>query len=352
MASGGRGGGEKVSIESVFAIANINEGRLYVTSGEPNPVDVDGAGNTIQIGTGTNSDTLFYGPYVGDAVTLYFNSQWTLYRTPEISIPNTGLGDGLDPSVGPYDVFLYGDISGNVHLEFSSAYGQFTRPGGRLMRQDGILVKNGDPTRKFVGTICTVSQANHASPFLFWDGSGVRFVSNFYNSIRKYMFGAQGYDDGAASTKLLTAAAAGQWQIPLFLGTNIADYTYPGHIAPQGAGDPIYVQWVACETRNIRLAANARMGLGAATIMGFGVGLNQGDDPYDPTLIIKSAESGEGELDDHVETSFLAPPGVFTAYMEFFSEGGSNISTFSPNDVARGAAASPFLTFLHGEINV
>jgi hypothetical protein len=353
VAKGGSGPGiEENSILVTGALSNINEGRLTVVSGQPNPVDVTGGGDPIQVGTGQNSATLYYTPYVGNKVLLYFGGHWSIFTTAEISISNAGLGDGLDPSVGPYDVFLFGDGLGNVHLEFGPAYAQFTRPAGRLMRQDGILVKNGDPTRKFIGTICTVAVGNHVAPFLFWDGSNVRFVSNFYNKIMKYMWGEQGYQTGALRTKALNAAAAGQWQIPLFLGLSISDYTYPGHIAPIGSGDPIYVQWVACEARNVRLAPSALMALSGGTRMGFGVGLNQGDDPYDPTQVIKSCQTDLTEISDSVETQFLCPPGVFTAWMAFFADGGTFNANFFPNDVARGAAASPYLTYLHGEIEV
>ncbi|MEP6987859.1 MAG: hypothetical protein ABI970_19820, partial [Chloroflexota bacterium] len=51
--------------------------------------------------------------------------------------------------------------------------------------QEGILVKAGDHSRRYLGTIRTISDPS--TPGVCWDNSSRRFVWNLYNPIQKYL---------------------------------------------------------------------------------------------------------------------------------------------------------------------
>src|SRR5260221_14371485 len=95
------GGGSAVITEVGPSFSqNINEGRLTVVSGQPIPISVDINGKPIQIRTGANGTVLYYTPYKGNRITLFYRGDWKLYSFSEFSITNLGLGDSADQSVG------------------------------------------------------------------------------------------------------------------------------------------------------------------------------------------------------------------------------------------------------------
>jgi hypothetical protein len=348
MAGGGSGNGGG-GIVVVQASGNVNEGRLTVVSGQPVPVDVDGSGLPIQIGTGHKGSTLYYTPYKGNKISLFKNGVWSIYTFSEISISNAGLGDSTLITVGPYDVFAYADSSGNVALEFSAAWGSFVTRTDAIALQDGIPVKASDHTRKLIGTVALVSAGLHTPPFLFWDGSNVRLTSNLYNKVPLYGYGQEGFSDGSANFSFdLSASAAGQWQVPVFIGSTVHDYYYLGHGVPGSgnpAGDGIYANWVSCENRRVRIQAKAAMLKGGSTTYGMGIGINWGDDFWDVTKIVMASQSQGASENFDLSTEFICPAGMFMSYMSFFAEGGTQVAQVLVNDVARGAASSPRLTY-------
>lgn len=348
MAGGGgsKPGAVEIVIKEVIlgmASDNVNGGRLTVVSGQPVPVTVDSNGVPVQIGTGHNSDTLYYTPYKSNKVNLYKGGQWLVYTFSELSISNVGLGDSANPAVGPYDVFLYADDMDNVQMEFSRPWGSFVHRTDLIAMQDGIPVKASDPTRKLIGTVALVSVGLHTPPFLFWDGSNVRYTCNLYNEIPVYGFGLEGNaNNDALDSFVLTSAAAGGWQIPLFLGTNVSDYAYAGH---PGAGDAIYAAWVCCETRRVRVTGKVNMANAGAVTYGAGIGVNFGDDQYDVTKIVDTTETQDDTLEDEVETEFMCPPGIFVSYLSFFAEGGTQVATVNVSDKKRTTGNNTLLTF-------
>lgn len=355
MANGGGAPSSRVIITNSYSnpLSNINEGRLTVVSGQAIPVDVDGSGNPIQIGTGHNNTLLYYTPYKGNRISLYVSGVWVLYTFAELQISNAGLGDSLNPLVGPYDVFAFLNGSGDVALEFGPAYGQFTRPANRIVLQDGVQVKFGDPTRKLIGTIATVSVGNHTAPFLFWDGSNVRFVSNLYNAVPLYGYGQEGYvDDDTKHAFAVSPVSGGLWQIPLFIGPNVNGISWPGHVPPLATGDGIYANWVCCEPRRVRVHLKVNMENNGATVYGAGIVINAGDDIYDATLVVMSTETTDPTLDDEITTEFTCPPGVFGSFAAFFAEGGSQTANVVVNDKRRGAAVSPRLTYSRAVVDL
>jgi hypothetical protein len=345
------------TIATSFGLPFRAEGRLTSVSGRPIPLENDTV--PIQVGAGENSGTLYYTPYKGQHLALYDGTRWKDFVFNEFSISNSGLEDSLVVGKGCYDVFAYIDGDNLPTLEFGAIYGQFMRPANRIQLQDGIEVKHGDPTRRLLGTIATVSVGNHVAPYLFWKGSNVNFIGNRYNAEPYFGFGWQGMwnPPGSLSGFDLTADAAGKWQIPLFGGPTVINTSYPGHYAQDGDG--IYANWVCAMPTLVRVSAKVKMTKGGCTKYGAGILINGGDDQYDATKIIKAATTTLDELNATITTAFICPPGVWGSFLGFFAEGGSQVAHVEVSDDPRGATQtiSPnlphpdsLLTYLEVEI--
>lgn len=334
MASGGTPGGP-VTIGSALVggiIPARTEGRLTVVSGVPAPSGYN------------HGSTLYFTPYMGNHISLFTGGVWRDYTFPEISISNFFAGD-----VAVFDIFAYGDLSGNVFLEPSAAWANYTTRTDALSKQDGILVKASDPSRKLIGTVCTVSSGSHTAPFFFYDQPSARYVCNLYNTVPRYCVGIEGIsDDDTLSGFTLTAAAAGGWQIPLFTGPNVSTYVYGAPASPPADG--IYMNFVACQSMSVKVSAQVCMRNNGAVTYGAGITVSPGDDVYDPTKIQRSVQSQDPSLQDLIELVYDAPPGITGNFMAFFAEGGSQIATVLVDDVRRGNAQDPWMTYMTGLI--
>ena len=143
-------------------ITGLAGGRLTLTSGTPvTSADVTAAG------------TLYYTPQTGSAISLYNGSAWVLFPFSEISLALT-LTSGSN-----YDVFLY-DNSGTLTLE-TLVWTDDTTRATALTTQNGVLVKTGALTRRYLGTI-RGSASNQTE-----DSFAKRFVWNYYNRAPRAM---------------------------------------------------------------------------------------------------------------------------------------------------------------------
>lgn len=138
------------------------QARLTLTSGTP-----------VTTGDVTGAGTLYLTPYKGNQIWLYDGSQWNLFNLTEISL-SLSLSSGK-----PYDIWCY-DNSGAPALE-ALVWTNDTSRATALATQNGILVKNGDATRRYVGTIYS-SGANTTE-----DSFAKRYVWNYYNRVNRLM---------------------------------------------------------------------------------------------------------------------------------------------------------------------
>lgn len=145
----------------------------------------------------TTSATLYYLPYTSTKVALYVSSVWT-----QVDIGSSG-PTGLDVSAlthtQNYDIFLYSN-AGTPTLEALawSTHTAGTGAGGRataLARQDGTLVKSGDATRRYLGTIRTVNSSGTKCQ----DALGSRLVWNWQNRVAVHDFQADRTDTWTCS---------------------------------------------------------------------------------------------------------------------------------------------------------
>jgi hypothetical protein len=143
--------------------ATTMEFRLTLTSSTPvTTADVTGA------------TTVYCTPYSGNGISLWNGSAWVRYTSSEFSL---GLGT-LTASL-PYDVFCYQN-SGTPTLEFL-AWSSATTRATSLAYQNGVLVKNGDPTRRYFGTFYTTSTTQTE------DSQANRYLWNMYNRALRSM---------------------------------------------------------------------------------------------------------------------------------------------------------------------
>lgn len=136
----------------------VCEGRLTLTSGTPV--------TTSDVTAATN---VYWTPYKGKYVALYDGaSAWVMRAFVETTLALGTVTSGL-----PYDIFAY-DNAGTLALE-KLAWTNGTTRATALTLQDGVLVKTGATTRRYLGTIYTTSTTTTEDSLLN------RFVWNYYN---------------------------------------------------------------------------------------------------------------------------------------------------------------------------
>ena len=119
---------------------HLAQGRLTLESGVPVSTTDQSAKTTI-----------YYTPYVGTSIGLYASSGWVLRTFAE-----TSLSVATCTASKPYDVFAY-DNAGTVALEML-VWTDATTRATALTTQNGVRVKNGDATRRYVGSFyCNAS---------------------------------------------------------------------------------------------------------------------------------------------------------------------------------------------------
>jgi hypothetical protein len=142
------------------AVPIVNDFRLSLTTGLPvTTADVTAAG------------TLYAVPKTGNRISLYNGAKWIPYTSAEFSLALT-LTSGK-----PYDVFCYQN-AGVPTLEVLVWTNDTTRATA-LAYQDGVLIKSGDATRRYLGTLYA-SGANTTE-----DSETKRYLWNYYHRVTR-----------------------------------------------------------------------------------------------------------------------------------------------------------------------
>src|SRR5690606_6570024 len=117
----------------------FSTGRLTLTSNTP-----------VTISDVTGATSVYYTPYIGRVESVYNGTIWQLlpFTQLTISLPSTTNTN--------YDVFVYGN-NGVLTADSPVAWTNDTTRATALAYQDGVLVKSGDATRKFLGSFRTGS---------------------------------------------------------------------------------------------------------------------------------------------------------------------------------------------------
>lgn len=171
---GGGGGGGK----------STNGLRLTLTSATPvTTTDV------------TAATSVYLTPFMSNEIALFDGSAtWSVRTTAEISIALGTLTSGKN-----YDVFAYWTGTA-VALELSAAWSSDTARSDAVSRQDGVMVKTGDTTRRLVGTIRTTSTTTTE------DSKAKRFVLNQSNRTKRELYINEATDSWSYTTASYRAA--------------------------------------------------------------------------------------------------------------------------------------------------
>lgn len=140
----------------------LNELRLTLTTGVP-----------VTTGDVTAAGTLYLSPLTGSHITVFDGSIWKTFSTAEISLALT-LTSGK-----PYDIFAV-ISAGAVTLE-SLVWTNDTTRATALTTQNGVLVKTGATTRRYLGTLYS-SGANTTE-----DSVAKRYLWNYYHRFDRPM---------------------------------------------------------------------------------------------------------------------------------------------------------------------
>lgn len=167
-----------------------SEGRLTLASATP-----------VSISDITAATTVYFTPYKGDVIALYDGSSaWSIFTFSELSLSVPATTNTI------YDVFAY-DSSGSVAIEALAWSNDTTRATG-LVLQDGVLVKAGQTTRRYVGSFRTTGVSGQTE-----DSAAKRFVWNYYNRVPRKMAVVESTDSwtyNTATIRQANAAAANQ----------------------------------------------------------------------------------------------------------------------------------------------
>lgn len=137
---------------------SICGGRLTLATGVP-VTTTDQTGKT----------TVYFTPYIGDRIGLYDGSSaWNVVTFTELSVvvPTT--------TVTPFDIFCYNN-SGTATLETLNWTNDTTRATA-LTYQNGVLVKTGATTRRYLGTGRTTGVSGQTE-----SSTSKRYLWNYYN---------------------------------------------------------------------------------------------------------------------------------------------------------------------------
>jgi hypothetical protein len=119
----------------------------------------------------TAKTTIYFTPYHGNCISLYNGAEWICHPFAELSL---ALGTLMTDK--HYDVFVY-DNAGTLTLELSAAWASDSARTDALGMQEGIYIKSGAPTRRYLGTFRTTSTTTTE------DSQSKRFLWNLQNQI-------------------------------------------------------------------------------------------------------------------------------------------------------------------------
>jgi hypothetical protein len=177
--------------------SKVCEGRLTLTTGVPvTTADVLAA------------ETLYFAPYKGHKIALYDGTSWVLRTFTEVSID-------VPDATNVYDVFAY-DNAGVVTLELT-AWTNTTTRATALTTQDGVLVKTGVLTRRYLGSFYCTTAGNGQTE----DSKAKRYVWNYYNRVVRDMKVTEATDNWNYSTATWRQAnGSGANQLDFVIGVS------------------------------------------------------------------------------------------------------------------------------------
>jgi hypothetical protein len=177
---------------TVLALSNLGQacqGRLSLASATP-VTTTDQSAKT----------TLYFTPYMGTELDLYDGTNWNRFNFTEISIAVPATTSTM------YDVWVYSN-SGTPTLELTAWTNDTTRATA-LTVQNGVIVKTGATTRRYLGCMRTTTVSGQTE-----DSVTKRYVWNYYNRVLRPMVKTDttaSWTWGTAAYQIANAAAGNQ----------------------------------------------------------------------------------------------------------------------------------------------
>lgn len=169
----------------------VCQGRLTLTSG-----------TAVTTSDVTAAATLYFTPFKGNRIALYDGADWTVFAFTERSIAVPAVATQM------YDVFVYNN-AGVLTLELTAWTNDTTRATA-LTLQDGVYVKTGATTRRYLGSFRTVASGQTE------DSLTKRFVWNYYNRVERplrRLESTSSWTYTSATWRQANAAAANQVEV-------------------------------------------------------------------------------------------------------------------------------------------
>lgn len=172
-------------------------GRLTLTSG-----------TAVTTSDVTAATTLYFTPFRGNQIAIYDGSNWDSVAFTEVSVtvPST--------TSTPFDVFA--TATAGVLSLVCTNWGSDTARATALTTQDGILVKSGTTTQRYLGSGRTTAVSGQCE-----DSDAKRYLWNYYNRVPRRMRVVDGTDTWTYSTAAYHQAnATSVNQLDLMIGVS------------------------------------------------------------------------------------------------------------------------------------
>lgn len=200
---------------------SLCQGRLTLTSGTP-----------VTTADVTAATTLYWTPYKGNQIGLYNGSSWEMKTFGELSLSLSGYTANAN-----YDIWAYNN-AGTVTLE-STVWTNDTTRATALTTQDGVYVKTGATTRRYLGTIRITGTTGQTE-----DSLTKRFVWNYHHRAHRALRRFEtNYDWTYSSTSWRQANASTSNQVDVVVGVaeSIISLSVVTRVSVSGSGQSAHI---------------------------------------------------------------------------------------------------------------
>ncbi len=267
----------------------------------------------------TAKTTIYYTPYIHSLIGLYDETTlaWTAHPFTQKSLALGTLVSGKN-----YDVFAY-LTSGAVAIE-ALVWTSDSARATILNAVDGVWLKNGDMSRRYVGTFRTTTTTTTE------DSEAKRFVYNANNKVPRSMLGTLGYADNTTNETFT------------FLPASLSTY------AQLNGGTGNKCEWVNGLTETVFLSGSAFYTAGATSYLVVGVGV---DTTTGSSFFVAQNDTAGGNAWQRGNSKSVS----FAAGYHYSALNGAVITTLNAatiyrDDARYGGAADPLRTFISASI--
>lgn len=230
------------------SVNRLVQGRLTLTSMTPiTTTDV------------TAATTLYFTPYQGNQIALYTGAQWQNITFSEISIAVPASTSQM------YDIWCY--LSSGVATLELLAWTNDTTRATALATQDGILIKSGDATRRYLGSFRTTGSSGQTE-----DSLVKRYLWNYYNRSLRPMLATDTTDSwnySTASYRQSNGSTANQLDCVIGVSEDIVNVQAVGIMSTsttttRQGGTGIGINSTTVDSSQIKNAQGTNTNIGAA----------------------------------------------------------------------------------------